>query len=155
MISEKLVEFIHGPVFMAIGTRNERLRPTHTFVGGAIVSPDRETITCFVPQHRAEKIIGDLENNGRIAMGVGSPSHESYQFKGRYVSSRPTDAKDVAIQEIHRTKLLALMLQYGYPEQIAKPLVLGFRYQPAVAITFRVEEIFLQTPGPEAGKKIA
>jgi len=155
MISEKLVEFIHGPVFMAIGTRNEKLRPTHTFVGGAIVNQDRETITCFVPQHRAEEIRGNLENNGRIAMAVGSLSHESYQFKGRYVSSRPTDARDVAIQEIHRTKLLALMLQYGYQEQIARPLVLGFRYQPAVAITFRVEEIFLQTPGPEAGKKIA
>jgi hypothetical protein len=47
------------------------------------------------------------------------------------------------------------MLQYGYPEQIAKPLILGFRYKPSVAITFRVEEIFLQTPGPEAGKKIS
>jgi hypothetical protein len=154
MISEKLVEFIHGPVFMAIGTRNEKLRPAHTFIAGAIVGQDRETITCFVLQSRAEKIIGNLENNGRIALNVGSPSHEAYQLKGRYLSVRPTDAKDVAIQEIYRAKLLALMLQYGYPEQIAKPLILGARYQPAVAITFRVEEIFLQTPGPEAGKKL-
>jgi len=155
MISEKLVEFIHGPVFMAIGTRDERLRPAHTFVAGAIVNQDRETITCFVPQGRIERVQNDLESNGRIAFAVGSPSHESYQFKGRYVSARPTDAKDVAVQEIHRTKLLALMLQYGYPEQIVKPFILGFRHQPAVAITFRVEEIFLQTPGPEAGKKIS
>ena len=154
MISEELVEFIHGPVFIAIGTRDERLRPTHTFVAGAIVNPDRETITCFVLHSRAEKIIGNLENNGRIALAVGHPSHESYQFKGRYLSSRPVDAKDVAIQEIYRAKLLACMLQYGYPEQISKPLILGARYQPALAITFRVEEIFLQTPGPEAGKKI-
>jgi len=155
MLTEKLVEFIHGPVFLAIGTRNERLRPAHTFVVGAIVNQDRETITCFVPQSRAEKIIGNLENNGKIALSIGHPSHESYQLKGHYVSSRPTEAKDLAIQEIYWTKLLATMLQYGYPEQIVKPLILGFRYQPAVAITFRVEEIFLQTPGPEAGKKIA
>jgi hypothetical protein len=33
--------------------------------------------------------------------------------------------------------------------------VLGYVYQPAVAITFRPEAIFLQTPGPHAGKKIA
>ncbi|HKA53407.1 MAG TPA: pyridoxamine 5'-phosphate oxidase family protein [Candidatus Binatia bacterium] len=155
MISEKLVEFLHGPVFMAIGTRDEKLRPAHTVVVGAIVNQDRETISCFVLQSRAEQIMGNLENNARIALSAGSPSHESYQFKGRYVSARPTDAKDVAIQEIYRTKLVALMLQYGYPEQIVKPLVLGFRGQPAVAITFRVEEIFLQTPGPEAGKRIA
>jgi hypothetical protein len=47
------------------------------------------------------------------------------------------------------------MIQAGYPEQIMKPLVLGYLYQPGVAITFHVEEIFLQTPGPEAGKKIS
>jgi hypothetical protein len=155
MISEKLVEFIHGPVFLSIGTRDERLRPAHTFVIGAVVNQDRETIRCFVPQSRARRIIGNLENNGRIALTAGHPSHECYQLKGRYVSARPVEAQEVAIQEIYRTKLLAVMLQYGYPEQIAKPLILGFQYQPAVAITFRVEEIFLQTPGPEAGKKIA
>src|SRR5262249_52320696 len=71
------------------------------------------------------------------------------------ISSRPTDAKERAVQEIYRSKLLSAMLQAGYPEQIAKPLVLGFAYQPGVAITFRVEEIFLQTPGPAAGKKIS
>jgi hypothetical protein len=155
MISEKLVEFIHGPVFIAIGTRDEKLHPTHTAVAGAIVNPDRETITCFVLQSRAEKIMGHLERNGQIALTVAHPSHECYQLKGHYVSSRSVEAKDVAIQEIYRTKLLACMLQYSYPEQIVRPLVLGFRYKPAVAITFRVEEIFLQTPGPEAGKKIA
>jgi hypothetical protein len=155
MISETLVEFIHGPVFMSIGTRDERLHPAHTFVAGAIVNQGRETITCFVLQSRAERIMGNLENNGKIALNVSHPSHESYQLKGRYVSSRPVEAKDVAIQEIYRTKLLACMLQYGYPEQLIKPLILGFRYQPAVGITFRVEEIFLQTPGPEAGKKLA
>jgi len=155
MLTEKFVEFIHGPVIMSMGTRDERLRPAHTFVIGAIVNQDRETITCFVLQSRAERIMGNLENNGRIAMTVSHPSHESYQLKGRYMSSRPVDAKDVAIQEIYRTKLLACMLQYGYPEQLAQPLILGFRYQPAMGITFCVEEIFLQTPGPEAGKKIA
>jgi hypothetical protein len=154
MVSEKLVEFIHGPVFIAIATRNEKLRPTHTAAAGAIVNPDRETITCFVLQSRAEKIMGNLENNGQVAMTVSHPSHECYQLKGQYVSSRPIEAKDLAIQEIYRTKLLACMLQYGYPEQLTKPLILGFRYKPAVAITFRVQEIFLQTPGPEAGKKI-
>lgn len=155
MIPEKLVEFIHGPVFMSVGTRDGRLRPAHTFVTGAIVSQDRETLTCFVLQSRAEKIMANLENNGQIALTVAHPSHECYQLKGQYVSSRPVEAKDVAIQEIYRTKLLACMSQYGYPEQFAKPLVLGFRYKPAVGITFRIEEIFLQTPGPEAGKKIS
>ena len=154
MIPEKIAEFIQGPVFVAAGTRDEMLRPSHTWAVGTIVNPDRETVMFFVPRGRAERILSNLEGNGKIALGVGSPTHEAYQLKGTYVSSRPAEERDRAIQEIYRSKWLALALQCGYPEQIARPLTLGFAYHPAVAITFRVEEIFLQTPGPDAGKKI-
>ena len=154
MIPDRIVEVIHGPAVMYAGTRDERLRPAQTFVIGAVVHPDQETITFFVPESRSERILSDLKSNGRVALAVGLLTHEAYQLKGVYVSSRPTDAKDRAVQEIYRSKVLSALLQAGYPEQIAKPFVLGFAYQPGVAITFRAEEIFLQTPGPEAGKKI-
>jgi len=155
MIPDRVVEVIHGPAVMYAGTRDERLRPAQTYVIGAVVPPDRETVTFFVPESRSERILGDLKSNSRVALAVGLPTHEAYQLKGVYVSSRPTDAKDRAVQEIYRAKLLSALLQAGYPEQIVKPLVLGYVYQPGVAITFRVEEIFLQTPGPEAGKKLS
>ncbi len=155
MIPDRVVEAIHGPAVMYAGTRNERLHSAQTFVIGAVVHPDHETLTFFVPESRSERILSDLNNNGRVALAVSLTTHEAYQLKGVYISSRPTDAKDRAVQEVYRSKLLSAMIQAGYPEQIAKPLVLGFTYQPSVAITFRAEEIFLQTPGPEAGKKIS
>jgi hypothetical protein len=155
MIPDRIVEVIHGPAVMYAGTRDERLRPAQTVVIGAVVQPDQETITFFVPESRSERILSNLKSNGRVAFAVGLLTHEAYQLKGGYVSSRPTDAKDRALQEIYRSKLLSAMIQAGYPEQIMKPLVLGYLYQPGVAITFHVEEIFLQTPGPEAGKKIS
>lgn len=155
MIPDRIVEAIHGPAVMYAGTRDERLCPAQTFVIGAVVHPDQESITFFVPESRSERILSDLENNGRVALAISLLTHEAYQLKGVYVSSRPADAKDRAVQEIYRSKLLSAMLQAGYPAQIARPLVLGLAYQPAVAITFRAEEIFLQTPGPEAGKKIS
>jgi len=140
---------------MYAGTRDERLCPAQTFVIGAVVHPDQETITFFVPESRSERILSDLKSNGRVALAVSLLTHEAYQLKGSYISSRPTDTKDRTVQEIYRSKLLSAMLQASYPEQIARPLVLGMAYQPAVAMTFRVEEIFLQTPGPEAGRKIS
>jgi len=81
-------------------------------------------------------------------------SHEAYQFKGTFLSSRPTDEADIARQEAFRLRFLDSLRQ-GYPEEIARPLSLGFAYRPGVAITFRVEEIFRQTPGPGAGEKLA
>jgi hypothetical protein len=155
MIPDRIVEVLHGPAVMYAGTRNERLYPAQTYVIGAVVHPDQETITFFVPESRSERILSDLKSNSRVALAVGLLTHEAYQLKGVYISSRPTDAKDRAVQEIYRSKLLSAMIQAGYPEQVMKLFVLGFAYQPGVAITFRAEEIFLQTPGPEAGKKIS
>ena len=155
MIPERVVEVLHGPAYMQAGTRDAKLCPAHTLVIGAVVHADREHVTFFVPENRSGEILANLKDNARVALTVGLVTHEGYQLKGAYVSSRSTDAKDLAVQEIYRAKLYSTTLQGAYPEQIARPLTLGFTYQPGVAITFRVEEVFLQTPGPDAGKKIA
>lgn len=155
MLPDRIVEAIHGPAVMSVGTRDEQLHPAHTFVVGAIVHPDKETVTFFVPESRSERILSNLKHNGRVALGISLLTHEAYQLKGVFLSSRLGDEKDRTVQEIYRAKLLSSLLQFGYPEPIVRPLVLGFIYQPATAITFRVEEFFLQTPGPEAGKKMS
>lgn len=154
-IPEKLVEFLHGPVFVGIGSRSEKLRPLHTWAMGGIVTSDRQGIVLFVPEAVSRPLMENLKNNGRVAIAAGSPvDNENYQFKGEFLSARPTDEKEVAIQEIYRAKLLASCIQVGYPEPMIKPLVMGFVYKPSLAVTFRIHEIYLQTPGPEAGKRI-
>ena len=155
MIPDRVVELLHGPAFIQVGTRDETLRPSHVFAVGAVVHDDRETVTVFVPTARAERTLRDLAANGRVALGIALASHESYQLKGTYVSSRPTDAEDRARQEAYWLALLASALEAGFPEAIARPLTLGFAYTPGVAITFRPEEVFLQTPGPGAGTRLS
>jgi hypothetical protein len=151
MIPDRVVEVLHGPAWIQIGSRDEALRPTHTMAVGAMVHDDRQTVTVFVPTTRSERVLPDLKRNGRIAIGIALASHEAYQLKGTYVSCRPTDDADRDRQEARRAALLASALEAGYPESIARPLALGLAITPGVAITFRAEEVFLQTPGPGAG----
>jgi hypothetical protein len=153
MIPDRVVEVLHGPGFIQVGTRDAQLRPAHAVAVGAIVHDDRQTVTFFVPETRSAKTLSNLQDNGRVALGVGLVSHEAYQLKGAYLSSRPTGDEDIALQQTYRTKLLAAVRQ-AYPDEIARPLVLGIAYRPGVAITFRAEETFLQTPGPGAGNKM-
>ena len=117
---------------MQIGSRDEALRPAHTYAVGAMVHDDRQTVTVFVPTARSERVLRDLRENGRIALGVALASHEAYQLKGTYVSSRPTDDAERARQEAYRAALFASALEAGYPEAIARPLTQGFAYTPAV-----------------------
>jgi hypothetical protein len=151
MIPDRVVEVLHGPAWIQIGSRDEVLRPAHTMAVGAMVHDDRQTVTVFIPTARSGRVLRDLRENGRIALGVALASHEAYQLKGTYVSSRATDEVDRARQEARRVALLESALEAGYPEAIARPLTLGLAYTPGVAITFRAEEVFLQTPGPGAG----
>jgi hypothetical protein len=151
MIPDRVVEVLHGPTWIQIGSRDEALRPAHTMAVGAVVHADRQTVTVFVPTARSGRVVRDLIGNGRIAVGLTLASHESYQLKGTYISSRPTDDTDRARQEARRAALLESALEAGYPETIARPLALGLAITPGVAITFRAEQVFLQTPGPGAG----
>ncbi len=154
MIPEHVVQFLEGPSFLHLGTRAADLRPAHTVAVGAMVHDDRRTVTVFVPTARAARALEHLRHNGRVALGAGQMSHEAYQVKGTYLSSRPADDADVARQEAVRLRLLESVRQ-GYPEELARPMALGFAYRPGTAITFRVEEVFRQTPGPGAGERLA
>ena len=126
MIPDRVVE--SSPAHrVQIGSRDEALRPEHTGAVGAMVHDDRQTVTVFVPTARAERVLRDLTRNGRIAVGVALASHEAYQLKGTYISSRPTDDDDRARQEVYRAALLQSALEAGYPEAIARELLPGLR----------------------------
>jgi hypothetical protein len=120
-----------------------------------VVHDDRRTVTVLVPTARAARILPHLEANGRVALGVSLASHESYQLKGTYLGTRPGNADDLVRQEAYRKALLADALRTGFPEEIARPMTQGLAYTPSVAITFRVEDVFLQTPGPGAGNRLS
>src|SRR5215831_16394903 len=150
MIPDRVIEMLHGPSYIQLGTRDDQLRPAHTVVVGAIVHEDHQTVTVLVPTARAARILPHLEMNGRVSLGVAQASHESYQLKGTYLSTRSTDAADLARQETYRKALLADAHRIGFPEEISRPLTQGFVYTPSIGITFWAEEVFLQTPGPDA-----
>jgi hypothetical protein len=154
VIPDRVVEVLHGPAIMFVGTRDAGHRPAHTTAVGAVVHEDRRIVTFFIPESRSARLLSNLRDNGRVAFDFGWVSHEAYQLKGTYLSSRPATDADVAQQDAYRKKLVAAVRQ-GYPEEIARPLALGFAYTPGVAVTFRVEEVFLQTPGPNAGTRLA
>jgi hypothetical protein len=153
MIPERVVEVLRGPSFMHVGTRDAELRPAHAFPLGAVVHDDHQTVTFFVTEFRSKRILSDLQDNGRVAFAVGLLSHEAYQLKGVYLSSRPANADEIAFQELHRVKL-SEQLSHWFPKEFADSLFLRLTVRPSVAITFRVEEVFLQTPGPGAGERM-
>ena len=59
------------------------------------VGADGRTLTAIIAEQSTDHLVESLEDNGEFALTVEEfPSHETYQFKGRYRSHRPLQAED-------------------------------------------------------------
>jgi len=151
LLPTEQVRFLAGPVISFVGTRSRQLRPN--LASASAVRPDAEadTISFVLPDNEGARIKSDIADNGLIALTVIEPmSHETYQFKGRHLASRPGTDHDRALVDIQMAKIVARLIEAHYPgEKFGR-----YVFWPGTVVTFRVEDIFIQTPGPSAGKRI-
>ena len=154
MIPEKIAQFLEQRANVAFaGTRNRDLVPFGHRVSGWCIAADGHTMTAFTPEPFTAGLVESLQENGELALTVEDfPAHETYQFKGRYVSHRPAHRDDNAIVDPIRERFIKNMRAIfpGLPVG----LVGAFTSKPAFAVEFEVSEIFVQTPGPGAGARI-
>jgi hypothetical protein len=140
MIPGKIMKFLEEDATVAAGgTRSKHLIPHIHRVSGWSVGPDRQTISCSIPEEFTHDLLSSLADNGQFALTVEQiGTHETYQFKGEYVGSRPPDEADVVSSF------------YPYSEEQSRAYVMN----PGIVISFKVREIFIQTPGPRAGHRL-
>jgi hypothetical protein len=154
MIPGRLVRFLEQYANLAFaGTRDGNLVPYGHRVSGWRVGGAGRTLTAFISEQFTARLIESFENNGELALTVEEfPSHETYQFKGRYLRHRPLQPEDVEIVDRIRMRFVKSVhpLYADAPEDLLKAFIL----KPCVAVEFEVSEIYLQTPGPGAGARL-
>jgi len=155
MIPGKILRFLEQYANVAFaGTRDRDLVPYGHRVSGWRVGADGRTLTALIPEQFTDRLIESLEDNGEFALTVEEfPSHETYQFKGRYLRHRVVQHEDVeTVGRIRRrfVKSVRPIFSDG-PEDLWNAFILD----PCLAVEFEVLEIYLQTPGPGAGARLA
>jgi len=153
MIPPDIVSLIHGPQVMFVATRSQALRPHCRRVAGAIADAGADTVTLFLPDQVNRQTLEHAQRNGRVAfLLIDAFSHRSYQLKGAYLSSRPSTEADKAVRDLYMEKIAAHMRNWfvPVPDEFWNAVILD----PSTSLSFRVETIFDQTPGPNAGKPV-
>ena len=154
MIPGKIVRFLEQYANVAFaGTRDRDLEPGGHRVCGWRIGADQRTMTALVPQEFTSGLVESLQENGQLAVTVEEfPSHETYQFKGRYLRNRGVLPDDVEVVTRIRRRFVRSVRPIfpGAPEEALQAFVSA----PALAVEFEVREIFLQTPGPGAGTRL-
>ena len=154
MIPGKLVRFLEQYANVAFaGVRDRDLVPFGHRVSGWRVGPDHRTITVVFPEDSLSRLVESLQHNGELAVTLEEfPSHETYQFKGRYVRHRAVEDGDFEIVErLRRRYVKSLRPLFPSGDETALNALFS---PPALAVDFEVLEIYLQTPGPGAGTRL-
>jgi Pyridoxamine 5'-phosphate oxidase len=154
MLPSDIVEFLHGPLVFALGTRSAKLRPAMARPFGAFADGPRDRISIFLANVQGEPHLANLADNGLVALTAGEArTHRNYQFKGRVVDIHPSTAADAVVRDLYLDKLVAYF-EKEYFMPLPENFFRGYVAEPSTTITFRVEKIFNQTPGPNAGTPI-
>ena len=154
MIPGKIIRFLEQHANLAFaGTRDRNLVPFGNRVSGWRLDSDQRTMTVFIPDEFTHRLVESLQHNGEVAVTVEAfPSHETYQFKGRYLRHRHALPDDVETVNRIRRRFVKSVKPIFHLQ--ADDLINAFVSPPALAVDFEVSEVYLQTPGPGAGTRL-
>ncbi len=156
-IDKQLKAFLESGVSVLVGTRDSGLSPEITRAWGPRVSKDGNSVSLCVPLGTSRKTLENLEENGLIAVSFSLPTtYKTIQLKGRCIETGEPSAADLRAVERHREAFSSLNEGIGVPRQLLDSFwSRELETSPAVvAIRFHPEEVFDQTPGPQAGSRL-
>ena len=134
-----------------VGTRDASLMPECTRAWGIRVAANRGSVTVFLSETIAGKTIDNLRENGRIAVTCTRPTdHITCQLKGQVRSVKPATAADRNVSRRWHREFMAELKAIGVPTALSEAWIT----EPALAVEIAVTEVFDQTPGPGAGRKV-
>src|SRR5689334_23138405 len=100
IIPGRILRFLERANVAFAGTRNGELVPYGHRVSGWLVDAGGRMLTALVPGSFTANLVESLQDNGELALTVEEfPSHETYQFKGRYVRHRAVQEEDLEAAE--------------------------------------------------------
>jgi len=117
--------------------------------GIAVTSTDQlKTVTVYVPMATSRDVIANVAATKRLAIvGTYPPDHSTMQLKGTTTAVRLAADDEAEFLRYRIDQFADTLHGIGIPRRLGRAI----SHWPAFAIEMKVEEIFEQTPGPNAG----
>jgi hypothetical protein len=152
MITDAVVDFLAVARSVSAGSCNALGQPFATRCAAVQVLPDRQHLALFIGSAISETLVRHVTETRRLAVQISHPhDHRTLQLKGRTLRAGPAPDSDRSYVERWLEELAQVIDRIGMPYE----RVMRMAHWPATRIELRVEEIYLQTPGPGAGAPLA
>jgi hypothetical protein len=151
MIPDSITHLLQTGVSVMVGTRDGSLMPECTRAWGIHVATGRDTVTIFLSETIAGKTLDNLRENGMIAVSCTRPTdHITCQLKGRVRSIKPLRSVERDLSRRWHRDFMAELRAIGVPSKLSEAWIV----EPTVAVEIAITDVFDQTPGPGAGRKV-
>ena len=151
MLSATHIAMIDRGVSTIVASHDALQRPSLMRAVGAAITPDGAHITVYLNRPACVQLLADLQVTGQIAVVFSEPfSHRAVQVKAGAVELRPAAAHDAPILARYLASMEHELGQIGVGPHHTR-IMLSHQLADMVAISFRPEQAFDQTPGPKAG----
>ena len=152
MLDPAVVEFIQGGVAVGVATRDDDLRPEFGRGWGPEVSAGGRSLRLCVAAPEGSRMRANLDRNGALAVGFSPPTiARAVQVKGVAGAVDEPGADDLKRVERHLGLFVAEAERIGAPAELSRRMFVG---TGLVAVQFSIDEVFDQTPGPTAGRRL-
>lgn len=146
-----MVALLESPCSMFVGTVDGAGNPAAAHAMGARVLEDGERVR-VVLNAEEHQVLDNLQATGVVALGCTDvPTLRSMQVKGRAMLVEPITAEDRIRTDRYLAELfVTINATDGSPIELLRRLV----PRDFVAMVMTVEELYDQTPGPQAGASL-
>jgi len=152
MLSPELMEFVHGGVAVMVATRDDDLRLALARGWGPQISGDGRSASLCVEAPESSPTLANLKGNGAIAVTASPPMLATgIQLKGGVHAVRGPDSAELDRARQQLGAFTAGAEAVGVAPGLARRL---FTASDLVVVSFSIDEVFDQTPGPGAGQRL-
>jgi hypothetical protein len=151
LLSDSLIELIESGVGIEVGTRDQQNVPEAQPALGAKVNHREATITLFLQAPLAARTRTNVEANGLVAVTFSRILDSfSVQLKGTARVVGEASAEHHAIAERYLVAFAEQLSIVGVPRSVTRRI----RLRPGLVLEFTPLEVFQQTPGAGAGRRV-
>jgi hypothetical protein len=151
-LTAELAQFIESGTSITMSCSNRRGQSDLLRAIGARIGGDQSTVTLFLSAPHARQILANLTDNPRVAAAFSRiVDLKTLQLKGDFIEAFAASEAD---REWIRNYVVAFSEQL-YLTGMPKSVIQRMNREPAIGITFRVTDLFEQTPGPGTGNRVA
>lgn len=150
-----ILRFLDRASLAYAGTRDAAMVPHFHWVCGWAAENDSRHLAFFVTAPFPARLLRDVAECPRVALTVENIGpHETYQFKGTFAGSRAPGPGDRAAFERCCGRFVNAVLEIETRFRFSAETLRRHLGEPALVVLLEVQEVFLQTPGPGAGRRL-